>query len=147
MFFSANVPLLYGIRYLKQHSSQIALNPTLFSAPFIYANQTSIAVSLWCRALEAARHLQRDVRHVTLGHTHTSTDGKYAGQNYYAASSFRQTPMRSRGKPPQEEDEIELHPVDSRMKYTASIRGADADAISDQPSHQDIEVTKQVWVR
>ena len=50
---STNVPLIYGATYLSAYSLQVEADPSAYSTKFVYANQVAIAVSLWCRAIEA----------------------------------------------------------------------------------------------
>ena len=61
------IPKIYGLVSLHRLRDQIARNPTLYSAQFVQANQAAIAVSLWCRALEAANKLQQDVGYASYG--------------------------------------------------------------------------------
>jgi hypothetical protein len=145
--------MLYGIAYLRKHSSDIVDNPTLLASPFVYANQVAIAVSLWCRALESARYLQQDVGHATWGHAITDSAERYGYGSSHGrprnprSGIFESSHSRSKSKKQsfRADDEIRLHVVDSRTKYTASIKASEEG--EDQPSHQDIEVTRQVWVR
>ncbi|KAK3707369.1 hypothetical protein LTR37_012213 [Vermiconidia calcicola] len=75
-----NIPVAYGLSYLYQHSNDIASDPTLKSPPFIYAAQTAMAVSMWCRALEVAKWLGRQMGYATYGHA-TTPNGSYAMSN------------------------------------------------------------------
>lgn len=119
--------MAYGIAYLYRHSSQIARDPTLHSAPFIYANQAAIAVSLWCRVLEAARKLQQDMGYASYGHG--SDMGSYGANSklrpsgYAARSKQSRSLHASRQKESRAEDEIELRPAERTTRHTANVEG------------------------
>jgi len=116
--------MAYGLAYLHRQSSWIARDPTLYSAPFIRANQVATTVSLWCRTLEAARAIQQEMGYASYGHGDT-TIGSYANTKrpgaYYAAGSMHIRSLHA-SRRPQAEDEVELRPIDRTTGYAASVQ-------------------------
>ncbi|KAK3712081.1 hypothetical protein LTR37_009172 [Vermiconidia calcicola] len=158
-----NIPVAYGLSYLYQHSNEIASNPTLKSPPFIYAAQTAMAVSMWCRALEVAKWLGHQMGYATYGHATTLT-GSYtmsnsndrsAGTRYvaYATGTKQSTTRSARSNQSRSlynlmsgndqsvaEDEIELRPAGAAMHTSDATASKTRNK---QESMQGIEVSTE----
>lgn len=142
---STNVPLIYGATYLSAYSLQVEADPSAYSTKFVYANQVAIAVSLWCRAIEAARRLQKDFGYVSWGHmVFEGNGGSDQGRTQCTSKPLVQASSDSRKRTIQAaEDEIRLRNLGENMRYVASVR---AETESDRLSHDGIEITRQVCV-
>ncbi|KAK5691784.1 hypothetical protein LTR17_025550 [Elasticomyces elasticus] len=134
------VPNAYALRVLANHASEILANPPLSSARFIYANQAAIAVSLWSRALEAARRMQQDVGYASYGLPSFST----SDYGWSSRRHIHSVDLRGSAKPPRpvnagrasgagrftgirrslSEDEVQLRDlVEERICYNARAEG------------------------
>lgn len=143
---SVNVPIAYALAYLYQHSSQIADNPTLYSAPFIVANQAAIAASLWSRALDVSRVLTDDMGYASYGHgpmgSYAISRPDYYGSWSKRSQSNRQSTRQSARQPVrQAEDEIRLRPAEA-LEHTFNVEGGKSSRSERSPDG--IEVSTSV---
>lgn len=98
----------------------------------IIANQVALAVSLWCRVIEAARKLQQDMGYASYGHStiFTSfygnskrTSAYYGKSSKQEKSPYRAMKRQSKADLSRAEDEIELRPTDRGVTHTTVVEG------------------------
>lgn len=97
----------------------------MYSSSFIVTNQAAIAVSLWCRVVEAVRKLGRDMGYAKYGHKGGSLSSRSKTKRAASRgvkSSGRSRTQRSANTAPGGEDEIELRP-EGEGQHTAEIEG------------------------
>jgi len=132
-----NVPLLYGLSWLYRNSTPIDRDATLNSVNFAIANQAAVAISLWCRVIEAIKKLGRDMGYQTYGNTYGSNSMSYGkskrseGSNKLSNGKFstgKQSRRSASAKemPSEAEDEIELRPTDGVSRYSANVHSEES---------------------